>query len=122
MGQYRKRLQIIADILSVVKGGARKTRIMYQANLSYKLLILYLRFVREAGLVSTQGKGSYALTQKGYEFLERYKRYSERYEQVDEELKKIQKEKGLLEATYIPDAVNYDGNNLSGERNKKNRR
>ena len=53
MGQYRKRLEIIADILSVVRGGAKKTRIMYQANLSYRLLALYLEFVKEAGLVLT---------------------------------------------------------------------
>ncbi|MGQ9461394.1 MAG: winged helix-turn-helix domain-containing protein, partial [Candidatus Bathyarchaeaceae archaeon] len=37
MGKYRGRLDIVADILSVVNNndGARKTRIMYQANLSY---------------------------------------------------------------------------------------
>ena len=122
LGQYRKRLEIVADILSVVKGGAKKTRIMYQANLSYKLLTLYLRFVREAGLVSTEGKGNYDLTQKGHEFLERYKQYSQRSEQVEGELEKVQREKGVLEATYIPNAVNYDLNNVYGKRNKNDRR
>jgi len=42
MGKYRDRLQIIADMLSVVRGGAKKTHIMYQANLSYTLLGRYL--------------------------------------------------------------------------------
>ena len=122
MGQYRKRLEIIADILSVVKGGARKTRIMYQANLSYKLLTLYLRFVREAGLVSTKVKGTYILTQKGHEFLEKYEQYSQRNEQIETELKNVQREKGILEALYIPNAVDYYGDNLSGKRNKNDRR
>jgi predicted transcriptional regulator len=121
MGQYRKRLEIIADILSVVKGGARKTRIMYQANLSYKLLIVYLRFVRESGLVSTQGKRSYVLTQKGHEFLEKYKQFSQRSEQLEIELKNIRKERGILEASYIPNAVNYDWKNPSGKGNKNDR-
>jgi len=118
MGQYRKRLEIIADILSVVRGGAKKTRIMYQANLSYRLLALYLEFVKEAGLVFIQGKGEYALTQKGHEFLERYKRFSQRSEQVETELKDIEKERGILEAAYVPNAVNYGSNDSSRKRNK----
>jgi len=122
MGQYRKRLEIIADILAVVKGEAKKTRIMYQANLSYKLLTVYLKFVREAGLVSAQGKGNYVLTQKGHEFLEKYKQYSQRFEQLEMELKDIKREKGILETLYIPNAVNYNWNNSLGKVNKKDRR
>jgi len=111
MGQYRKRLEIIFDVLSVVKGGAKKTRIMYQANLSYRLLTVYLRFVREAGLVSTQSKSDYVLTQKGHKFLEKYKQYSQRFEQLETELKDVEKERGMLETLYIPNAVNYKWNN-----------
>jgi len=118
MGQYRKRLEIIADILSVVRGGAKKTRIMYQANLSYRLLTLYLEFVKEAGLVFTQGKGEYVLTQRGHEFLERYKRFSQRSEQVETELKDVEKERGILEAVYISNAVNYNSNNSYKKQNK----
>jgi len=95
---------------------------MYQANLSYKLLTLYLRFVREAGLVSTKVKGTYILTQKGHEFLEKYEQYSQRNEQIETELKNVQREKGILEALYIPNAVDYYGDNLSGKRNKNDRR
>ena len=118
MGQYRKRLEIIFDILSVVKGGAKKTRIMYQANLSYRLLTVYLRFVRESGLVSTQSKSNYVLTQKGREFLEKYKQYSHRFEQLETELNDIKKERGLLETLYIPNSVDYDWNNSSRKQNK----
>jgi len=118
MGQYRKRLEIIADILSVVKGGARKTRIMYQANLSYKLLTAYLRFVRESGLVSTQGRGEYVLTQKGHEFLDKYGQYLQRFEQLETELKDVRRERGVLEALYIPNAGSYDWNNSPRKPNK----
>ena len=119
MGQYRKRLEIIADILSVVKGGAKKTRIMYQANLSYRLLTVYLKFVREAGLVFTQSRGEYVLSPKGHEFLEKYKQYSQRFEQVNNELKDVKKERGMLESLYISNAVNYDWNKSSRKPNRR---
>lgn len=119
MGQYRKRLEIIADILSVVKGGAKKTRIMYQANLSYRLLTVYLKFVREAGLVFTQSRGEYVLSQKGHEFLESYKQYSQRFEQVNNELKDVKRERGVLESLYISNAVNYDWNKSSRKPNRR---
>ena len=118
MGQYRKRLEIIADILSVVKGGAKKTRIMYQANLSYRLLTVYLGFVQDAGLVFAQGKGEYVLTQKGHEFVERYKQYSQRFAQLELELKDVKREREMLKALYVSNMVDYDWNNSSEKRNK----
>ena len=53
MGKHRSRLKILAKILSVVNDneGAKKTQIMYQAYLSYKLLTQYLNDVIDAGLV-----------------------------------------------------------------------
>ena len=65
MGKYRDRLQIIADILSVVSDGAKKTHVMYQANLSYTLLSRYLSEVLDAGLVSFGEEGYYRLTKSG---------------------------------------------------------
>jgi len=43
----------LESVLSVISGneGARKTQIMYQAYLSYKLLVRYLKDVMDAGLV-----------------------------------------------------------------------
>jgi len=55
MAKYRSRLEIVADVLGVVSGGARKTQIMYQANLSYKLLVHYLKDVIKMGLVKMKG-------------------------------------------------------------------
>ena len=66
MGNYRDRLDIIADILNVVSREAKKTQIMYQANLSYKVLQRYLNEIVQAALVRFEtGSQSYMLTFKG---------------------------------------------------------
>jgi len=120
MGQYRRSLEIIADILSVVKGGARKTRIMYQANLSYRLLSRYLDFTLESGLVSISSESEYyyALTKKGMEFLEQYRKYSQRIREVEEQLKDVRKERALLERMCVLEPTNSGIRNVLGRRNR----
>ena len=97
MGRYRGRLQIIADILSVVRGGARKTHVMYQANLSFTLLKRYLTEVLEAGLISCDDGDLYRLTRRGESFLDRFSDYSKRCDHVEEELNNVNDEKAVLE-------------------------
>jgi len=97
MGKYRGRLQIIADVLSVVRGGARKTMIMYQANLSYKLLTRYLEEVLETGLVELGSDDCFELTQKGKAFLDKFDEYFERRRSVEERLNDVLDEKMILE-------------------------
>ncbi|HVO36742.1 MAG TPA: winged helix-turn-helix domain-containing protein [Candidatus Acidoferrum sp.] len=87
MGTYRSKLDIIADILHVVIPGAKKTQIMYRANLSHRLLTKYLMEVREACLVSFQRRERcYVLTSKGREFLETYKDYARRNKYAEKHL------------------------------------
>jgi predicted transcriptional regulator len=91
-------MEIIADILHVVSREAKKTQIMYQANLSYRLLSKYLMEVRKAYLISFQNeKRCYVLTSKGMEFLERYKEYSKRNKHVEKQLNDVNIEKSMLE-------------------------
>ena len=97
MGRYRGRLQIIADILSIVSSGAKKTRIMYQANLSYKLLCRYLGEVMDAGLVGCDDGVLYVLTSKGKEFLSRYGEYSKHRKHIEVRLNDVNNEKTILE-------------------------
>ena len=98
MGKYRDRLQIVADMLSVVSGNdAKKTRIMYIANLSWDLLNRYLNDLMEAGLLSFNSSGFYVLTPKGRLFLYRFSEYSKRCESVEEHLNDLDKEKKNLE-------------------------
>ena len=99
MGSYRGRLDIIADILHVVgKEGAKKTQIMYQANLSYKVLTKYLAEVIEACLVRLQReKRCYVLTSKGRKFLEKYRRYSRSNKHLEQRLNDLHSHKKVLE-------------------------
>ena len=102
MGRYRSRLEIIADMLCVVNdnkdnNGARKTRIMYQANLSYKLLTQYLNDVVEAGLVTFGTKNYYMLTRKGKEFLAKFGEYCKSREKVEVQLNHVEGQRVMLE-------------------------
>jgi len=97
MGSYRDRLQIIADVLLIASGRARKTRIMYQANLSYRLLCRYLDEVLDAGLIRLEDDDCYALTAKGKEFLGKHEEYAKRCESLEEKLNHINSEKTVLE-------------------------
>jgi predicted transcriptional regulator len=95
---YRSRLDIIADILQVVSGDARKTQIMYQANLSYKVLQKYLAEISEASLVHFEcGRHCYVLTAKGREFLDGYRQYSRSNSHVEKRLNDVRTKKDALE-------------------------
>ena len=97
MSKYRDRLQIIASILVIASKRAKKTQIMYQANLSYKLLCRYLREVQGAGLVSFENEECYVLTAKGKEFLNKHEEYSKRCRSLEERLNHVNHEKIVLE-------------------------
>jgi predicted transcriptional regulator len=98
LGSYRGRLDIIADILQIAKGKAKKTQIMYQANLSYKVLQRYLTEIVEASLIDFElAEQHYVLTQKGHEFLETYKDYSKANKLIEKRLDEICSKKKLLE-------------------------
>jgi len=90
-------LQIVADILAITCRGAKKTQIMYKANLSYKLLCKYLDEVMTAGLVNCENGGCYVLTVKGKEFLSRYQEYSKHCESLEEHLNHVNGERDVLE-------------------------
>jgi predicted transcriptional regulator len=94
---YRSRFDIIADMLSVVSGHAKKTHIMYGANLSYGLLQRYLAEITRSGLVVYERKRCYyVLTNKGRAFLGAYKEYSRHAGFVEKHINSFKlKEKAL---------------------------
>ena len=96
MGKYRSRLEIIVDILKAVGEGAKKTRIMYIANLSHKLLGRYLEKTVGAGLISSSN-GYYEVTEKGRTFLERFDNFSSRNSKLEKEFEEISFEREVLE-------------------------
>lgn len=98
MRSYRRKLDIIADILHVTKEDAKKTQIMYQANLSYTVLERYLARVIAASLVRFENEtGFYRLTDKGREYLDAYKRYSRTHKRIALSLNEANARKKVLE-------------------------
>ena len=106
MVSYRGRLDIIADILNVASKNAKKTQIMYQANLSYKVLQKYLTEVTDASLVCFEDETHcYRLTEKGQRFLEAYETYSKTNRRVEERLNEIEtKKKALRDLCTVNDS------------------
>lgn len=98
MGNYRGRLDIIADILQVVSQNAKKTQIMYQANLSYKVLQRYLKDITGASLIRFEtAEQCYVLTRKGQGFLEAYKDYAKTNKSIEKRLNDFDNKKKSLE-------------------------
>ncbi len=72
----RDRLYIIAEILEIAKDGTLKTQVMYRANLSFTQLNDYLNFMVKIGLLfkdTSSEKDIYRATDKGLDFLQRYR-------------------------------------------------
>ncbi|MHA1677031.1 MAG: winged helix-turn-helix domain-containing protein [Candidatus Njordarchaeales archaeon] len=97
--KYRSRLEIIANILEIVKSSSKKTHIMFKANLSYRLLCQYLDEVLRAGLVHLENSSHnyYLITDKGELFLEKFYEYSIKKKDIEEQFKLIKNEKAVLE-------------------------
>lgn len=96
MGKNRDRLSIIAAILEASNNGASKTRIMFSANLSFKLLEKYLEVVKSIGYIQIQGS-TYRITDEGKEFLKHYKQYNEKYAKIQDSLESLSNEHEILE-------------------------
>ena len=78
MNKKRNKLQIIHDILHVIReknGKIKPTHILYKSNLSHQMMEEYLteliekEFILEIG---TKKERRYAITNKGANFLEKY--------------------------------------------------
>jgi predicted transcriptional regulator len=95
MAKHRDRIGIIADVLKAAGKGARKTRIMRAANLSYGLLRKYLGDAVALGYLTFSGEG-YGVTEDGSAFLKEYSEYSSKYSRVGKELESIRLKKEEL--------------------------
>jgi predicted transcriptional regulator len=74
MSQRRSNLEIVAEILKIARKGAKKTRIVYGANMNFKMLDEYLEKLTKAGLIAhSEGNGSLIrTTEKGVEYLQQF--------------------------------------------------
>ena len=76
----RDKLFIIAEILEIAKEGTLKTQVMYRANLSFTQLNDYLRLMLRINLlekIRENEKERYETTDKGMDFLQRYREITE---------------------------------------------
>lgn len=79
MNIRRSKIHILIDILRLIqrKGKAKPTHILYGANLSHKRLKRYLELLKMNGFIEQTGDGGhtyYIITQKGYEFLNEFRK------------------------------------------------
>ncbi len=71
----RNNLDICADILQVSQSGARKTQIVYKANLNFLIVKKYLSNLIEKGFME-KNDAHYFTTKEGVNFLESYEEFS----------------------------------------------
>lgn len=78
MNKKRNKLQIVYDILRVIRernGRIKPTHILYKSNLSYQMMEEYLNELIEKGFileVKNKESKSYAITEKGINYLNKY--------------------------------------------------
>lgn len=108
---YRDKLDITADILSVASVSAKRTQIMYRANLSYKVLCKYLDEMLAAALLSCKNRELYMLTDRGAAYLAAYKEYMRTNKAVKKRLAVMHAKRKILEDLY----KGYDLSDLSIE-------
>jgi predicted transcriptional regulator len=78
MGKKREHLEVIHDILLVVRNHKNvigPTRLLYASNLSPQMFKEYIEELLSKQLLyesNHEGKKVFSLTDKGFEFLERY--------------------------------------------------
>jgi predicted transcriptional regulator len=86
----RDKLYIVAEILEIAKEGTLKTQVMYRANLSFTQLNEYLDFMLKISLlekVETNDREVYRATDKGLDFLQRYREINELLRREDDDYK-----------------------------------
>ena len=75
MSRKRSEIEISADILRVARNGAKKSHIVYKANLNFKLIKKYLNRLEKAGLIIMGSKGEgrvFKTTERGAEYLDHF--------------------------------------------------
>jgi predicted transcriptional regulator len=101
VSKYRDELRIIADVLHAAGSGAKKTHIMYLANLSYGLLEKYLWATVQSGFLRVNDTG-YEVTDRGKAFLEKYTEFSSRCSQLERDQQSILFERDVLRKMCQP--------------------
>jgi len=74
LNRRRSNIEIIAEMLKIGENGAGKTKIMYNANMSYDQIQKYLGFLMSEGFINKIEMGNpsvtYRVTDNGLKLLE----------------------------------------------------
>ena len=116
-GGNRSSLDIVRDMLSVASDSARKTRIMYQANLSFVQLEKYLGDLLEKGLLGRDGDSYYLTTKKGLEFLKLYDYYVEQVRLIREQENQRLQDRLSLENMFSSEGARPKSNGIQNASN-----
>jgi predicted transcriptional regulator len=75
MGDKKSRFEIFVAILKITNSGANMTKIVYGANINFKMAQSYLEELVENDFLvldSKNGKKTYSTTDKGRDFVKKY--------------------------------------------------
>jgi predicted transcriptional regulator len=97
MNKNRCSLDIAREVLSIASVRARKTRIMYGANLSFRQVQKYLSTLLRNGLLEHDDDSGYLITKAGREFLSLYEDYLTRSKGLSKEVERNTKDRLQLE-------------------------
>jgi len=70
----RNNLDIYADILNISRNGAKKTQIVYKANLSFAIMKKHIQALSDRGLIEESGR-LYFTTERGVNYLDQYREF-----------------------------------------------
>jgi predicted transcriptional regulator len=74
----RNDVDICADILKIARCGAKKTHLVYKANLNFEIVKKYLSRLSEQRLISSEN-GHFITTEEGVLFLDKYREFTSTY-------------------------------------------
>ena len=78
MARNRKRIEIVASILSSCRRGITTSELMDRSNISYKLYKSYSKLLNSSQLLEVEGSGRCVInrtTDKGREFLKEFREF-----------------------------------------------
>ena len=104
----RGKLDIVREILSIVSAKVRKTKIMYQANLSFTQVENYLQSLLENNLIESFDNTFYLITPKGKEFLQMHTDYLTRLGELGKEAIETEKRRVQLENMCMKNRKNSE--------------
>jgi predicted transcriptional regulator len=96
--KYRRRIELVAEVLTASLKGAKKTHIMNRGNLNFKMINYYLKTLLSSGLLSFDSTNDhYIATDKGKRFLAVFKEYQRNLGRVEAKLRIVEDKKSQLE-------------------------